>query len=115
IFTGKLVRGQVSEAEAQGASARYAFEALKRQARLQVEQASLAMRQAVEQIQARQKQRDAAVENLELATGRYEAGAGDIIEIIDAQTQDTAAETSLVEARYDYHTALASLSRAIGE
>ncbi len=115
IFNGHLTRGQVSEAEAQAASVRYALTGLRRQVRLQVEQASLALRQSVEQIQARKKQRDAADENLKLATGRYEAGAGDIIEIIDAQTQSTVAETSLVEARYDYNTSLAALSRAIGE
>lgn len=115
IFDGKLTRSRVVEAESLAASARYGEAALRRQVRLQVEQASLALRQAGEQIQARRKQRDASDENLRLATGRYDAGAGDIIEIIDAQTQMTAAETALVEAYYDYNTALASLSRAIGE
>jgi outer membrane protein TolC len=115
IFNGYLTKGQVAEAEAAGASARYSYEALRRQVRLQVEQASLAIRQAGEQIQARKKQVEAARENERLATGRYEAGAGDIIEMIDAQGQATAAETSLVEAQYDYNTAIASLSHAIGE
>lgn len=115
IFNGYLTRGQIAEAESRGASARYGLAALQRQVRLQVEQVSLALRLSVEQIQARKKQRDAAEENLRLATGRYEAGAGDIIEMIDAQTQASEAETALVETRYDYNTALASLSRAIGE
>ena len=54
------------------------------------------MQDAAEQLAASEKAREAFAENLRLATGRYEAGAADIIEMIDAQVQMTTAETSLV-------------------
>ena len=72
------------------------------------------MKDAVEQLAASEKSREAFAENLRLATGRYEAGAADIIEMIDAQLQMTTAETNLVRARFDQATALALLYRALG-
>ena len=72
------------------------------------------MQDAAEQLAASEKAREAFAENLRLATGRYEAGAADIIEMIDAQVQMTTAETNLVRARFDQATALASLYRALG-
>jgi outer membrane protein TolC len=72
------------------------------------------MRDAAERLLAREKQREAFAENLRLATGRYEAGAADIIEMIDAQVQMTVAETNVVETRFDQALALAALYRALG-
>jgi outer membrane protein TolC len=85
-----------------------------RQIRLQVEQADQAIKDAAERLVAREKEREAFAENLRLATGRYEAGAADIIEMVDAQVQMTTAETSLVQARFDQATALAALYRSLG-
>ena len=62
------------------------------------------MKDAAERLAAREKQREAFAENLRLATGRYEAGAADIIEMIDAQVQMTVAETNVVETRFDQAT-----------
>ena len=72
------------------------------------------MRDAVERLAAREKEREAFAENQRLAAGRYEAGAGDIIEMVDAQVQLTAAETNVVRARFDRGVALAALYRALG-
>jgi len=114
LFNGHLTRQQVSEAEARVVSAEFALSDRLRQIRLQVEQADQAMQDAAESLAAREKERDAFAENLRLATGRYEAGAADIIEMVDAQVQMTAAETNLVQARFDRATALAALYRALG-
>ncbi|NJD63454.1 MAG: TolC family protein, partial [Deltaproteobacteria bacterium] len=54
-------------------------------------------------------------ENLRLATGRYEVGAGDIIEMIDAQVQLAGSDTSLIGALYDYSVTSATLLREIGQ
>jgi outer membrane protein TolC len=114
LFDGHLTREQTAEAEAGVAAAEFALENRRREVRLLVEQASQSMKDAAERLVAREKQREAFAENLRLATGRYEAGAADIIEMIDAQVQMTVAETNVVETRFDQALALAALYRALG-
>jgi TolC family type I secretion outer membrane protein len=114
IFTGFLVSRQVAEARAQLDAARYAVTDFRRLVRLQVEQAALSVRAAAERTDARRKERDASGENLRLATGRYEVGAGDIIEMIDAQAQMNRSDTDMINALYDYSVSMASLLRAMG-
>jgi outer membrane protein TolC len=114
VFDGYLTRQQTAEAEAAVAAAEFALENRRRQIRLLVAQADQAMRDAAEQLTASEKAREAFAENLRLATGRYEAGAADIIEMIDAQLQITTAETNVVSARFDQAMALAALYRALG-
>ena len=114
VFTGFLTRQQMAEARANLDSARYAVTDFRRLVRLQIEQAALSVRAAFEQTEARRKEKDASDENLRLATGRYEVGAGDIIEMIDAQVQMTSSNTNLIGALYDHSVSIASLTRAIG-
>ena len=114
LFNGFLTRQQTAEAEALVAAAEFALGDRRRQIRLAVEQAEQAMQDAAEQLAASVKAREAFAENLRLATGRYEAGAADIIEMVDAQVQMTTADTTLVQVRFDQATALASLYHALG-
>ena len=114
IFNGHLTRQQTEEAAAAVAATEFALENRRRQIRLLVAQADQSMRDAVERLAAREKEREAFAENQRLAAGRYEAGAGDIIEMVDAQVQLTAAETNVVQARFDRAVALAALYRALG-
>lgn len=114
VFDGYLTRERTAEAEAAVVAAEFALANRRRQVRLLVEQASRSISDATERLAAREKQREAFAENLRLATGRYEAGAADIIEMIDAQVQMTVAETNVVETRFDWALAVASLYRALG-
>ncbi|HEY5999488.1 MAG TPA: TolC family protein, partial [bacterium] len=114
VFNGLLTRRQTDEAKALLASTEFALANRRREIRLLVEQADRSLRDAAEQLAAREKEREAFAENLRLATGRYEAGAGDIIEMIDAQLQMTSAETNVVQARFDRAVGLAALYRALG-
>jgi len=114
IFSGFLVREQVKEAEAALSSVRHQLTDARRLVVLQVEQAAYGVSEASERIGARKKEREASGENLRLATARYEVGAGDIIEMIDAQVQMTQADTSTIDAQYDYSVSLATLLRAVG-
>lgn len=114
LFTGFLTREKVREAEAGVASAKAGVTDLRRLVRLQVSKSAFSMREASERIEARRKEVDAARENLRLARGRYEVGAGDIIEMTDAQVQAAQAEATLVDAQYDLSVQTAALLRAIG-
>ncbi len=114
LFTGFLTREQVAEARANLTEAHLAVVDLRRTVRLRVEQAALSLQATSDQIAARRKEKDASEENLRLATGRYEVGAGDIIEIVDAQTQMTQSETDLIGAQFDRSISVATLLRAMG-
>ena len=114
LFSGFLVREQVKEAEASLFSARHQLTDTRRLVILQVEQAAYGVSEAAERIEARKKEREASDENLRLATARYEVGAGDIIEMIDAQVQMTQADTSTIDAQYDHSVSVATLLRAVG-
>ncbi len=114
LFSGFLTREQVAEARASLDSTRFAATDLRRQVRLEVEQAALSLREASERHEARRKEQEASRENLRLARERYKVGAGDIIEMIDAQVQMAQADTDVIEALYDSSISAATLLRAMG-
>jgi OMF family outer membrane factor len=79
-----------------------------------VQQSIIAVRDANERAQVAAGTVTQAREALRLANVRFRAGVGTQLEITDAQTALTQAETNEVNARYDYLGALARLSRATG-
>ena len=114
VFSGFLTREQVKEASATISSARHELTEARRRVRLQVEASAYSVQEAQERLGARKKEREASEENLRLATARYEVGAGDIIEMIDAQTQMVRSDTDTVNTAFDYAVSVASLLRAMG-
>jgi TolC family type I secretion outer membrane protein len=114
LFSGFETREQAREALATISSAKYEFIEAKRRVRLEVEVSAYGVQEAVERLSARRKQRDASEENLRLATARYEVGAGDIIEMTDAQAQMVRAETDTINTAFDFAVSHASLLRAMG-
>ena len=70
--------------------------------------------EAGEAIEAAEKLVASADESLRVATGRYQAGAGNIIELVAAQTAQTDAHTHHVRAVLSWYTALAQFQRTIG-
>ncbi|MBI2231480.1 MAG: TolC family protein [Deltaproteobacteria bacterium] len=87
----------------------------RQQVALDVEQSYLRLVELQERIKANEAAAKAAKENLDLANGRYQVGVGSIIEVTDAQTLYTDAQTTYVRALYDYKIADAQLIRAIGK
>ena len=114
VFSGFLTREQVKEASATVSSAQHELTEARRRVRLQVEASAYSVQEAQERLGARRKEREASEENLRLATARYEVGAGDIIEMIDAQTQMVRSDTDVVNTAFDYAISVASLLRAMG-
>ncbi len=79
-----------------------------------LEQALLGVRAARSSVQAATEAEANAREQLRLAEGRYQAGAGSIIELGDAQVAATSAAATEVQARFDLATARARLLLALG-
>jgi len=87
----------------------------RQQVALEVEQSYLRLVELQERIKANDAAAKAAKENLDLANGRYQVGVGSIIEVTDAQTLYTEAQTTYIRALYEYKIADAQLARATGE
>jgi outer membrane protein TolC len=49
-----------------------------------------------------------------LAEGRYQAGAGTFLDLLDARVRTSQAETELIGSTYDFYQALVELERASG-
>ncbi|MGH7887059.1 MAG: TolC family protein [Candidatus Binatia bacterium] len=82
---------------------------------LEVEQSYLRVVETQERIKATESAAKAAKENLDLAQGRYQVGVGSIIEVTDAETLYTDAQTTYVRTVYEYKIADAQLARAMGD
>ena len=83
-----------------------------RQVELEVQQAYSNLIQGRELIQSTAKNVEQATEALRLATARLDAGAGTQLEVLDARTQLTTAQSLRLQALYTYNAALAEFDRA---
>ncbi|MHB8875207.1 MAG: TolC family protein, partial [Myxococcaceae bacterium] len=113
LFQGGLVRAQEREARANLVGVNAGLEALRQQIRLELEQARLAVVAAKESLSATGDALVNARERLRLAEGRYQAGAGNIIELSDAQLALTNAAAQQVRAQYTLAQARAGLQKAL--
>jgi len=115
LFSGFSTQYEIAEAQA-NLDVLTANENLLRQAIDQdVRQAWLSLREAAERSVAAELTVRQAIENLELANGRYASGVGSPIEVTDALVAASNAKLSEISALYDYKIALAGLERAVGE
>jgi outer membrane protein len=114
VFNGGLTTAQIGQARANLMELEYTEESTRQNIALSVRQTLLNVRQASESIRVSQKGLQSARESLALAEGRYGTGAGNIIELTDAQTSLTSAEASLVQSLANYQISIATLERAIG-
>jgi outer membrane protein len=114
IFSGFLTTYQVAEAQANYDSTVANETNLKLTILLQVQQGYLTLREAEERMANTELTVRQATENLELATGRYQAGVGNPIEVTDALVAHSNAQTAYVTALYDYKIAAARIERSIG-
>ena len=114
IFQGGVTRAQVRAAEANTRAGEAQVDLVRQQARLDVTQARLAVRAARASIEAAHEAEASARERLRLAEGRYQAGAGSILELSDAQLAATSASAQVVQAALNLSVARAALAKALG-
>jgi len=114
LFTGGLVEGQVEEARRNAAAARENLNELSNAVRQQVTAAAANFAAAEEAIHVAETQRARAQDALSLATQRYQAQLGSIIELSQAQVAFATAENDLIRAHYDRELARAAFAYATG-
>lgn len=114
LFSGFLTRYQVEEARATLSIVKANEQSLQQLILLEIQQASLNLKEAEERIATAELTVRQASENLEIANGRYDAGVGNPIEVTDALTAYSNAKTAYNSALYDYNVAQAKLEKAMG-
>lgn len=114
IFTGLSPLYQVREAEATLQSLRERLRSIEVSVRREVEASRAALEDARARIRPLQKAVEAAREALALAEGRYEAGSGTSVELLDARAALANAEAALVQGRLNLAVAKAAWQKALG-
>jgi len=104
--------GQVKQARAILEESKATLDDDVRQVELEVQQAYSNLIQGRELIQSTAKNVEQATEALRLATARLDAGAGTQLEVLDARTQLTTAQSLRLQALYTYNAAVAEFDRA---
>lgn len=114
LFTGLAPLYQVREAEAALTALRERLRSLEIAVRREVEEAFARMEDARAREAPLRAAVEAAREALALAEGRFEAGTGTSVELLDARAALANAEVSLVRGRLDLAVARAMWLRALG-
>lgn len=113
-FDSGYTRGAVEEARAQLAAAQESYYAARQNVSADAVAARLSVLAAAETLAAAKLEVASAKEDLDAAAGRYQAGVGILLEVLDAQAALLKAEVHELSARYELSTARAVLQHAIG-
>jgi outer membrane protein TolC len=115
LFNGFQREAAVSRAEADAAAAHSAALDTERGVRADAVRAYDDATVAAQRIGFAREAVDAAREDLRVQELRYRAGASTFLDEVTSQLNLAQAETSLVQARYDYQIARAMLERVLGQ
>ena len=115
IFDGFTRERQLQEARSAAADARHLRRAEELNRRTAVSEAYVALLTAYRTVAIEERNVVAATEQLELARERYRLGAGDIVELSQAQATKALADRDHLNAVYQFHENYAALSAAVGE
>jgi outer membrane protein TolC len=114
LFDGGRARAAVDQARAERARRAGVLEDAERQADEQVETARVALEAAEKRLDAEEKRIAAAEAGLDLARRRVRAGVAPPIEVTEAETTLTRAQTSALTARFDLANARVRLAFVAG-
>jgi outer membrane protein len=114
VFDGLETAGKMQQARARIESAKVNYEDSLRQVELEVQTAISRLIEAQELIESQRKNVEQAQEALRLARERTAAGAGTQLDVLDARVALIRAQTTELQARYEFNAALAELDRVTG-
>jgi len=114
VFNGFLFSAQASEAKYRANAATENTRDLRNQVARDVRTAWLAANTAFQRVTVTEQLAKEADLSLNLAQGRYQLGLGSIVELSQAQLQQTGAAIGYVNAQYQYRLALSTLNFEIG-
>ncbi len=115
VVDGGRSKAAVEEARANVAAATARRDATVLQIQTQAYQAAASVRDTSARVEAQRVSAEAADAALRVAEGRYRAGVGTLLEVLDAQTSATSARIAAVQALYDLHLAVVNLQYSLGQ
>lgn len=114
IFDGGATRANAKQQALNVAIAETQFANFKNLIRFQVEQNYYTLQSSEQNISTNERAVEQATESLRLARLRFQAGIGTQLEVSNAETELTRAESNLLSAKIDYNQALVALQRFVG-
>ena len=114
IFNGRLFRARQTEAELRAKAVAQNVRNLENQVVRDVRVAYLNAVNSYERLSLTAQLLDQAKLGLDLAQSRYDLGLGSIVELSQAQLNETSAEIASTRAKYDYQTERAILAYQVG-
>lgn len=114
IFDSGVTRAAIEAAEAERDIALLTLKKTEETIDLNLRKAYLNMREAEQRFSSTGDAVRQAREDYYIANERYRAGEGILLDIIDAQTALSAAETNAISARYDYARCRAQVENIMG-
>ncbi len=114
LFTGFSTTYQVEAARADLENQRARRDRLRNQVALDVWRAYQNLETARDTLASSRVLLASARESAKVALGRYRAGAGTIVDLLNAQASLTTARRQAVQARYDWYIGRAALAQALG-
>ncbi len=115
LFTGFARTHDVARARAEYGRSREELQSQVLTIQQEVVTAHAKLTEAYQSVLATAALLEDAREGLRLTSARYEAGAGTINDLLDAEADLTEAEAAEVRAAYEHHTASSRFRRSVGE
>jgi len=115
LFSGYAPTYRTEAARAQAENQQAQRDTLALQVALDVWQAHAALVTNVQAVRTSADLVASATESERLASGRYRAGVGSILDVLTAQSALAAARQQNIQAQYNFHIAKAALARAMGQ
>lgn len=115
IFNGGAREAGIAESRAYERRAQAMRSRMESAVRLQVREAYLNLNAARQRVEVSRDSAAQAAESLRILRNRYEAGLVTIMDVLRAETMQTSARNSHLNAVYDYRLAFAALELATGE
>ncbi len=115
LYSGGSILSQLREAQAKRREAIQDLEAAKRDTRLQVQEAFLAVSTGTAQVKALERALESAKTSVEAATIGLEVGVRTTLDVLDVQQRYYSTQRDLAQARYNYLLGRLRLAAAIGQ
>lgn len=115
LFTGFANTYRIRSAAEQVEARKAARDQIALQIALDVWQAYQSLQTETQSVQTSSDLVTSAVQNADVALGRYKAGVGNIIDVITAQSALATARAQRIQARFNWDIARASLAYAMGQ
>ncbi len=114
LFQGFALQAGIDQANANLVNTEAQFDVVKQNINLDVQQQYTSVKIATAKINAAKSLVQQAEETFKLAEGRYKEGVGSPIEITDARVTLLNAQTTYIQALYDYQVAFVRLQKSMG-